>query len=168
VQPKREKKMTVHTEHDAVHSDGTKPASLIRLRMRESALRRQAAQYQACAEHLERVARHQAKQLGRRIDAHEKIVLGALVKKAGLALPALRTNIIHDQQENDAKSMPSSREIAALSASYDRALILGSLMWLASTLNHPANDVVMVPDRQRLRDDGQRALDKAGARRVTP
>jgi hypothetical protein len=154
--------MTVHTEHDAVHSDSTKPASLMRLRMRETALRQQAAQYQARAEHLERVVRHQAQQLGRRIDAHEKIVLGALVKKAGLALPAPRTNSVHDQQENAVESMSSRRGIAAQSAAYDRALILGSLMWLTSALNHSANDAVMVPDRQRLREDGERALRRPG------
>lgn len=158
--------MTVHTEQSAVHTDGTKPASLMRLRMRETALRQQAAQYQARAEHLERVARHQAKQLGRRIDAHEKIVLGALVKKAGLALPAPHTDIAREQHENDVVSVPSRRGIDAQSTSYDRALILGSLIWLASALNHLANDAVMVPDRQRLREDGQRALDKSGAKRV--
>ena len=150
--------MTVHTEHDTVHSDGPKPASLIRLRMRETALRQQAAQYEARAEHLERVARHQAKQLGRRIDAHEKIVLGALVKKAGLALPAPNTDVAHDQSENDVDSVSSRGGIAAQSASYDRALILGSLMWLASALNRPAHTVVKLPERQRLRDDGEQAL----------
>ncbi|EHL24148.1 hypothetical protein KYG_04190 [Acidovorax sp. NO-1] len=154
--------MTVHTEQSTVHTDGTMPASLIRLRMRESALRQQAAQYQARAEHLERVARHQAQQLGRRIDAHEKIVLGALVKKAGMAMPAPHTDIAHDQHENDVESMSSRRGIAAQSAAYDRALILGSLMWLTSALNHPANDAVMVPDRQRLREDGERALRRSG------
>lgn len=150
--------MTVHTEHDAVHSDGTKPASLIRLRMRETALRQQAAQYQARAEHLERVARHQSQQLGRRIDAHEKVVLGALVKKAGLALPAHETDVAHDQRENDVDSVSSRRGIAAQSTSYDRALILGSLMWLVSALNSPTNVAIMLPDRQRLRDDGEFAL----------
>ncbi|MFN9475361.1 conjugal transfer protein TraD [Acidovorax sp.] len=158
--------MTVHTEHDTVHSDGTKPASLMRLRMRESALRQQASQLQARAEHLERVARHQAQQLGRRIDAHEKIVLGALVKKAGLAMTMPRSDAVDNQHANDDVSIPSRRGIAAQSAAYDRALILGSLIWLASALNHLANDAVMVPDRQRLREDGQRALDKSGAKRV--
>ena len=153
--------MTVHTEHDTVHSDGPKPASLIRLRMRETALRQQAAQYEARAEHLERVARHQAKQLGRRIDAHEKIVLGALVKKAGLALTMPTPNAQEEQRRDDVDSAPARRGIAGQSATYDRALILGSLMWLTSALNHPANDAVMVPDRQRLREDGQRALQRS-------
>jgi hypothetical protein len=150
--------MTVHTEQSAVHTDGTKPASLMRLRMRETALRQQAAQYQARAEHLERVARHQAQQLGRRIDAHEKIVLGALVKKAGLALTVQTPNAQEEQRRDDVDSAPARRGIAAQSASYDRALILGSLMWLASALNRPAHTVVKLPERQRLRDDGEQAL----------
>lgn len=148
--------MTVHTEHDAVHSDGTKPARLTRLRMRETALREQAAQYQALAEHLERVARHQAKQLGRRIDAHEKIVLGALVKKAGLALPNGGEN--EERQRNEDEAMPILRGLAAQSTAYDRELILGALLWLVSALKQPAHGVVTVPERQRLREVGRNAL----------
>ena len=158
--------MTVHTEQNTVHADDTKPASLMRPRIRETALRQQAAQYQARAEHLERVARHQAQQLGRRIDAHEKIVLGALVKKAGLAMTVPTPNAQEEQRRDDVDLAPARRGIAAQSAAYDRALILGSLMWLTSALNHSANDAVMVPDRQRLREDGQRALDNSGAKRV--
>lgn len=150
--------MTVHTEHDTVDSDGIKPASITRLRMRESALRQQAAQYQARAEHLERVARHQAQQLGRRIDAHEKIVLGALVKKAGLALTVPTLNTQEEHHRDDVDSAPARRGIAAQSTSYDRALILGSLMWLVSALNSPTNGAITLPDRQRLRDDGEFAL----------
>lgn len=54
------------------------------LRIREAALRHQAAQLQARAEQSQRVAHSQAQRLQRRVDAHEKIVLGSLVKKAGL------------------------------------------------------------------------------------
>lgn len=158
--------MTVHTEQSAAHSNGSKPTSLMRLRMRESALRQQAAQYQARAEHLERVARHQSQQLNRRIDAHEKIVLGALVKKAGLALPMPHGGNQEERRQDDAGSMPSRQGIAAQSTAYDRALILGSLMWLALTLNSPTDAVVTVPERHRLREDGQRALDNADAQRV--
>ena len=160
--------MTVHTEQSAIHSNGTKPTSLMRLRMRETALRQQAAQYQARAEHLERVASRQAQQLGRRIDAHEKIVLGALVKKAGLAvaLTMPHPNAQKEERQDNAGLMPPHRGIAAQSTAYDRALILGSLMWLASTLNSPTDAVVTVPERHRLREDGQRALDNADAQRV--
>ena len=158
--------MTVHTEQSAIHSNCTKPTSLMRLRIREGALRQQAAQFQARAEHLERVASHQAQQLGRRIDAHEKIVLGALLKKAGLALPMPHGGAEEERRHDDAGSMPSRRGIAAQSTAYDRALILGSLMWLASALNGPADAVVTVPERHRLREDGQRALDNADAQRV--
>ena len=54
--------------------------------MREVTLRQQAARLQARAEHLRRVGRVKEQQLMRRVDAHEKIVLGAMVKKAGLDL----------------------------------------------------------------------------------
>ena len=160
--------MTVHTEQRTVNSDGTTPAGLIRLRRRESVLRQQAAQYQARAEHLERVASRQAQQLGRRIDAHEKIVLGALVKKAGLAvvLTIPHPNAQKEECQDNAGLMPSRRGIAAESTACDRALILGSLMWLASALNGPDDAVVTVPERHRLREDGQRALDNADAQRV--
>lgn len=53
--------------------------------MRETTLRQQAAQLQAQAEHWKRVGRVQTQQLKRRVDTHEKIALGALVKKAGMA-----------------------------------------------------------------------------------
>ena len=80
--------MTPHPPHTAAKTEPQPPA-LGRLRMRETALRQQAAQLQARAEHLERVGHMQAQQLKRRVDAHEKIVLGALLKKAGMAWPWL-------------------------------------------------------------------------------
>lgn len=151
--------MTAHPPHTAAKTEPQPPA-LARLRMRETALRQQAAQLQARAEHLERVGHMQAQQLKRRVDAHEKIVLGALVKKAGLAWP-LSDAMGHNQRHpNDNDTSPFRQGIAAQSAAYDRELILGALMWLASALKRPANAVVTVPERQRLRDDGRQALDK--------
>ena len=146
--------MTAHTPQDAAQSGGAQPPALARLRMREAALRQEAAKLQARAEHLERVGRVQAQQLKRRIDAHEKIVLGALVKKAGLALHQPQAH----QRQNDDDAMPVRQGIAAQAAAYDRELILGAMLWLASALNQPENNALTVPDRQRLRDDGQRAL----------
>ena len=101
--------MTVHDKKPAAPHGGGTP--IARLRIREAALRHQAAQLQARAEHLQRVAHSQAQRLQRRIDAHEKIVLGAL-------------------------------------------------LWLASALNRPENDVVSVPERQRLRHQGHQALNR--------
>jgi len=149
--------MTAHPPHTAAKTEPQPPA-LARLRMRETALRQQAAQLQARAEHLERVGHNQAQQLKRQADAHEKIVLGALVKKAGLAWPdAMQRD---QQQPNDNDTSPFRRGIAAQSTAYDRELILGALMWLVSALKQPANDAVSVPERQRLRDDGRQALNK--------
>ena len=150
--------MTAHPPHNSAKTEPQPPA-LGRLRMRETALRQQAAQLQARAEHLERVGHMQAQQLKRRVDAHEKIVLGALVKKAGLAWPLPDTQEKNQRHPND-DSMPVWQGGAAQSTAYDRELILGALMWLVSALKRPANDTVTVPERQRLRDDGRQALDK--------
>jgi hypothetical protein len=146
--------MTV--QHQKTTAQPSAPHSLARLRVREAALRHQATQLQARAEHLDRVGRAHAQQLQRRIDAHEKIVLGALVKKAGLDIPQSEAH----QPPNDDDSTPLRGGLTAQSTAYDRALILGALLWLEATLNQPENDVVSVPNRQRLRNDGLQALKK--------
>ena len=153
--------MTAHTPPLAVRSGGPPLATIERLHMRETTLRQQAAQLQARAEHWERVGRVQAQQLKRRVDAHEKIVLGALVKKAGLAWPLTDATEHNERHPNDNDASPFRQGIAAQSTAYDRELILGALMWLVSALKRPANDTVTVPERQRLRDDGRQVLGKA-------
>ena len=110
--------MTV--QHQKTTAQPSAPPSLARLRVREAALRHQAAQLQARAEHLDRVGRAHAQRLQRRIDAHEKIVLGALVKKAGLDIPQSEAH----QPPNDDDSTPLRGGLAAQSTAYDRALIL--------------------------------------------
>lgn len=158
--------MTVHTPADAAEPGGraTSPPSLIRLRVRETALRQQAAQLQARAEHLERVGRTQARQLQRRVDAHEKIVLGALVKKAGLDLP-LSHNSEAERQPNDSDLRPLRQGIASQSTAYDRALILGALMWVASTLRQLPASATTMPDLEHLRANGLLALKSGDTRR---
>ena len=160
--------MTVHTPADAARPGGgaMSPPSLTRLRMRENALRQQAAQLQARAEHLERVGRAQGRQLQRRVDAHEKIVLGALVKKAGLDLPLSHVSDA-ERHRNDGDAIPIRQGIASQATTYDRELILGALMWIVSALNQPANGAITVPERQKLRTDGQRILEKSSPTRQT-
>ena len=150
--------MTVHDKKSAAPVGSGAP--IARLRIREAALRHQAAQLQARAEHLQRVAHSQAQRLQRRVDAHEKIVLGSLVKKAGLdfALSNLTPDV------NDAQTTSIDQGLAAQSTLYDRELILGALLWLASALNRPENDVVSVPERQRLRQQGAEALHRGQER----
>ena len=171
--------MTVHQEKTAGDS------SLARLRMRQTALRQQAQQLQARAEHLERVGRGHLERYARRVDAHEKIVLGALVKKAGLDVCRLDAVTTPEQQQNDVvlSSIGSQEEdknrvpgstsskqqqndvvlssidcrVADLSTSYDRELILGGLLWLASVLNQSPGDGVQVPAHDVLRDAGKKA-----------
>ena len=151
--------MTAHTPSLAVRSGGPPLATIERLHMRETTLRQQAAQLQARAEHWERVGRVQAQQLKRRVDAHEKIVLGALLKKAGMAWPLTDATEHNERHPNDNDALTFRQGIAAQSTAYDRELILGALVWLASVLKQPDHAVVTVPERQRLRDDGRQALD---------
>lgn len=147
--------MTVHDKKPAAPVGSGAP--IARLRIREAALRHQAAQLQARAEHLQRVAHSQAQRLQRRVDAHEKIVLGSLVKKAGLDFPLPQHHKL-TPHANDVQTTSIGQGLAAQSTAYDRELILGALLWLASALNRPENAVVSVPERQRLREDGYRAL----------
>lgn len=77
-------------------------------------------QLDAKAAHLKMKARAQAKELTRRRDAHEKVVLGACAKKAGLDRFRLSTPAPH----------PRSR-----TAGYDVELLLGALAWLSQALD---------------------------------
>ena len=147
--------MTVHDKKPAAPVGSGAP--IARLRIREAALRHQAAQLQARAEHLQRVAHSQSQRLQRRVDAHEKIVLGSLVKKAGLAFPLPQHHKL-TPHANDVQTTSIGQGLAAQSTAYDRELILGALLWLASALNRPENDVVSLPNRQRLRQQGHEAL----------
>ena len=153
--------MTVHDKKPAAPDGGGAP--IARLRVREAALRHQAAQLQARAEHLQRVAHSQAQRLQRRVDAHEKIVLGSLVKKAGLDFPLPQQSKL-TPHANDAQTTSIGQGLAAQSTAYDRELILGALLWLASALNRPEHDVVSVPERQRLRQQGTEALHRGQER----
>ena len=153
--------MTVHDKKSAAPHGGGAP--IARLRIREAALRHQAAQLQARAEHLQRVAHSQAQRLQRRVDAHENSVLGSLVKKAGLDFPLPQQSKL-TSHVNDAQTTSIGQGLAAQSTAYDRELILGALLWLASALNRPENDVVSVPERQRLRQQGAEALHRGQER----
>jgi Conjugal transfer protein TraD len=127
---------------------------LSRLRIRQEALRLQASQLQARAEHLEVKQKEYETNLRRRIDAHEKIVLGALVKKAGLDLRLESSSI------NDDDSSSLRQRLSDVSTTYDRELILGALLWLSSTMNQRSIDNVSLPNRQRLREMGLEALNQ--------
>lgn len=149
--------MTVHPKSaDHVSTHDTAPGaqtSLNRLRMRQEALRQQAAQLQARAEHLERVHTVSSQRLSRRIDAHEKIVLGALVKKAGLDFTRPR-----GEQRNDDETASMPKRLDDLAADYDRELILGALLWLASAMREADKNAPAGMTLQGLREDGRRVL----------
>lgn len=131
-------------------------AKLTKLREHEAELRMRGQQLQERAAHLERVRRVHTERLLRRIDAHEKILLGALVKKSGLGILQVDGNL---QTDGDVLP-PIHRGLGTQSAQYDQTLILGALLWLSSLLSRPENDVVKLPSRQRLRDEGHRAMNK--------
>ena len=159
--------------------------SLARLRMRETTLRQQAKQLQARAEHLSRVGRGHLVRCARRVDAHEKIILGALVKKAGLdffrvdgvaaskqpsngvVLSAIASmdegkndvpvSTLSNQLPNDAVLSSFDCRIVDSSASYDRELILGGLLWLASVLHGAPGEAATVPTYDVLREAGRLA-----------
>jgi hypothetical protein len=154
--------MTVHTSMDTGQPDATptQPPSLTRLRMRETALRNEAAQLQARADHLERVAYAQSQQLKRRVDAHEKIVLGALAKRAGLDFPLHHAPDNAEHRPNDGNALLRRKGIANQSVAYDQAFILGAMKWLAFVLSQSADEGLTVPDKQQLRRDGQFALER--------
>lgn len=160
-------------------------AKLSKLREREFALKQQAQQLQARAEHLSRVGRGHLERLARRVDAHEKIVLGALVKKAGLDVRRIDDFAASKRQENISKSLSmasnadekddvpgatsSNQHLNAVltsifhgrihddSANYDRELVLGGLLWLVNVLTMQPGDGVVVPAHSVLRDAGRLA-----------
>lgn len=127
--------------------------SLNRLRMRQEALRQQSAQLQARAEHLERVHSVSSQRLSRRIDVHEKIVLGARVKKAGLDFTRPR-----GEQRTDDETASMPKRLDDLSADYDRELIPGALLWLASVMREADKKVLTGMTLQELRGDGRQVL----------
>ena len=134
---------TIQQPESTAHGDMA-VESLERLRDREAKLREKARQLQARAEHLERVRRTQHERLARRIDAHQKIILGALVQKAGLDWVLTDADGKNGHIDNDLSATP--RRLDALSVTYDRERILAALMWLAEVSKQQTNDVVSVPN----------------------
>ncbi len=120
---------TQHTESTA-RAD-TAGDSLERLRDREAKLREKAQQLQAKAEHLERVRRVQQQRLARRVDAHQKIIRGALVQKAGLDWVLDDPGHPSASGHVDDVKGPLNSRLNATSKRYDCERILAALTWLA-------------------------------------
>jgi hypothetical protein len=126
-----------------------------RLQAREKALLSESEKLRARAEHLERLRHSYSSQLRRRQDTHEKVVLGALAKLAGLDVYR------HDKQlQNDATGMPPKKALESVADSYDRELILGGLLWLAQSMKLTAGDMVPIPSLMAFQDLGSRRLTK--------
>ncbi len=124
-----------------------------RLQAREKALLAESEKLRARAEHLERVRHSYSLQLRRRQDTHEKVVLGALAKLAGLDVYR------HEPQlQNGASAMPQKKALESVADSYDRELILGGLIWLGQSMKLSAGDMVPIPSLLALQELGSRRL----------
>jgi hypothetical protein len=95
----------------------------------------------AKAAHLRMKARAKAKELTRRQDAHEKVVLGACAKKVGL--------------DRFRASTPSARP-RSQTAGYDVELLLGAFAWLSDTLDSASCRTL--PAEEALRERGRALL----------
>ena len=128
------------------------------MQARETALMAEANRLRARAEHLERVRHSYSSQLRRRQDTHEKAVLGALAKIAGLDA------YHYDPLPPKAlKAKAPRNSLDSLADTYDRELILGAMLWLAQSINQDAGDMVSIPSRQALQTMGSECLAKRTA-----
>jgi hypothetical protein len=129
-----------------------------RLQARETALMTEANRLRARAEHLERVRHSYSSQLRRRQDTHEKVVLGALAKLAGL-------DIYHYDRPstNGLKANAPRTSLDSLADTYDRELILGAMLWLATSMKLGLGDRVAIPPLSALQAMGSKRLAKRTA-----
>lgn len=97
----------------------------------------------AKAAHLKMKARAQSKELTRRKDAHEKVVLGACVKKVGL---------------DRFRSSTPAADPRSRTAGYDVELLLGALAWLSQALDAIPTEGIL-PPVATLREHGRALLD---------
>lgn len=124
---------------------------LTRLQARAAKLKSEAEMLNARAKYLEGVRRGQVKQLLRRQRTHEAVVLGVLAKKA--RLDDFRVASIGGEK-------PTA--ITETAATYDRELILGSMLWLRSALSKASHEMVQVPELSQLRELGKPGLTRSG------
>ena len=133
----------------------TSTAKLDRLQAREEALMTEANRLRARAEHLERVRHSYSSQLRRRQDTHEKVVLGALAKIAGL--DAYRYDSL---PPNGLKDKAPNTLLNSLADTYDRELMLGAMIWLAQSIRQGTGNMVSVPSPSALQTMGSERLAK--------
>ncbi len=124
-----------------------------RMQARETALMTEANKLRARAEHLERVRHSYSSQLRRRQDTHEKVVLGALAKIAGL--DAYRYDPLPPKA---LKAKVPRTSLDSLADIYDRELILGAMLWLAQSIKQDTGDMVSIPSLSVLQTMGSERL----------
>ena len=137
------------TQKEPVISDD----KIDRMQARETALMAEANRLRARAEHLERVRHSYSSQLRRRQDTHEKVVLGALAKIAGL--DAYHYDPLPPK---GLKTKAPRTSLDSLADTYDRELILGAMMWLARSIKQDAGDMVSIPSLAELQTVGRETL----------
>ena len=141
------------TQNEPVTSDD----KIDGLQARETALMTEANRLRARAEHLERVRHSYSSQLRRRQDTHEKVVLGALAKLAGLDV--YRYGLL---SPHGLKAKAPRTSLSSLADTYDRELILGAMLWLARSIKQDTGDMVSIPSLSALQAMGSEGL----ARRI--
>ena len=129
-----------------------------RLQARETALMAEANRLRARAEHLERVRHSYSSQLRRRQDTHEKVVLGALAKIAGL--DAYHSDPLPPKA---LKAKVPRTSLDSLADIDDRELILGAMLWLAQSIKNNAGGMVSIPSLSVLQAMGSERLAKRAA-----
>ena len=136
----------------------TSTAKVNRLQARETALMTEANRLRARAEHLERVRNSYSSQLRRRQDTHEKVVLGALAKLAGLDV-----YVYDPSSPHGLKAKVPRTALSSLADTYDRELIVGAMLWLAQSIKQNTGDMVSVPSPSALQTIGSERLAKRTA-----
>lgn len=129
---------------------------------RRDALSCKADQLQARAAHLSRVIEAGQRRLERRQDAHDKIVLGALMVMVGLH--RFQTSATGEPIVVDTMLKKTSMTDETLS--FDKDLLTGALLSLSRQLN--GNETTTIEQRNRMRLEGAafRQLSKIGKRRL--
>lgn len=147
---------------DEMPKDEKAPVALIRLQERQAALVIKADQLAARAEHLSRVLEAANRRAERRRDAHDKIVLGALMVMVGLHRFQLSSNGESLVVDTMLKQPPVGDE----TLSFDKDLLIGALLTLSRQLN--GNETTTIAQRNAMRVEGAafRQLSKLGRRRL--
>lgn len=142
-------------------NDEKAPAALKRLQERQAALVIKADQLAARAAHLQRVMDAEYRRSRRRRDAHDKIVLGALVVMVGLH----RFQVLASGASIVVDTTLKQPIVSDETLSFDKDLLIGALLKLSRQLN--GNETTTIAQHTAMRMEGAafRKLSKLARRR---